>query len=64
MKAQKTSYLQQQLETLVDNLGKSWIGDDHIKSKIRDIKNEIERRELREAKTKAHFYFDQPYNGR
>lgn len=33
-----------QVKTLKSNLGKSWIGDDHIIDKIKDIEGEIERR--------------------
>ena len=36
--------LKKQLETLKSNIGKSWIGDDHIKAKIQDIEQELERR--------------------
>lgn len=43
--------LKKQLESLRANIGKSWVGDDHIYDKIDDIEQELNRRELK-TKTK------------
>jgi hypothetical protein len=51
MKATTNNELEMQLKTLRSNIGKSWIGDDHINDKIQDIEQELNRRELQTKTT-------------